>query len=118
MDDMNKGWIAVEDPYSELPQEPQLWVTRKLTLKGRDYYEVDTVGYDMTEWDDNIDNVIAYKYYETPEPYNPTIERSKVDNAIKELEWLLGNTDNIDLENRTYECIQILKRCIGDKGHE
>lgn len=43
-------------------------------------------------------------------PVADVIEREKIDKAIAEMTKLLDSTNNIDLENRTYECIEILKK--------
>ncbi len=62
-------WIPVTNPYKDLPKSNRLWVTRKETTLGRSYYGVDIIGYDMTEWDDDISSVIAYMEFTEPKPY-------------------------------------------------
>lgn len=63
--DMN-DWIPVKDPKKELPKDEILWVTRE----NSQYRWVDTLYYDMTEWSDDIDNVVAYMIAQTePRPY-------------------------------------------------
>jgi hypothetical protein len=47
-------------------------------------------------------------------PTANVVEREKIDKAIEEMTRLLDNTNNIALENRTYDCIQILKRNMGE----
>ena len=61
----NEKWISVENPEQNLPMG-HWWVTREYS-KG--YREVDEVYFDMTEWSDPIDNVVAYKEYSEPEVY-------------------------------------------------
>lgn len=48
------------------------------------------------------------------QPTADVIEREKIDKAIEEMTKLLDSTNNIALENRTYDCIEILRRNIGD----
>lgn len=60
-------WIPVKDPYTELPKENRLWVTRG----DSGCRWVDTTYYDMTEWLDPIDDVVAYALYEEPAPPTP-----------------------------------------------
>lgn len=57
-------WIPVKDPLNELPKDRMLYVTTK-------YGDVETLFYDMTEWDD-IDiarDTVAYMDYYKPSPY-------------------------------------------------
>ena len=56
-------WIPC-DP-SELPKDKKLWVTHY----NHGYRYVDELFWDMTEWSDTIEDVIAYKPYIEPEPY-------------------------------------------------
>ena len=56
-------WIPCEP--SELPKDKKLWVTH---YKSGCLY-VDELFWDMTEWSDTIEDVIAYKPYIEPEPY-------------------------------------------------
>jgi hypothetical protein len=56
-------WIPCEP--SELPKDKKLWVTH---YKSGCIY-VDELFWDMTEWSDTIEDVIAYKPYIEPEPY-------------------------------------------------
>lgn len=49
----------------ELPKDKKLWVTHDRW--GCRY--VDEVFWDMTEWSDNISDVVAYMPYVEPEPY-------------------------------------------------
>ena len=62
-------WIPITNPYEDLPKSNRLWVTRKETTLGKSYYDVDIVGYDMTDWDDDISSVIAYMEFAEPKPY-------------------------------------------------
>ena len=62
-------WIPITNPYKDLPKSNRLWVTRKQTILGKSYYDVDIVGYGMTEWDDDISSVIAYMEFAEPQPY-------------------------------------------------
>ena len=57
-------WIPVSDPLNELPKDKYLYVTTK-------YGDVESLHYDMTEWDDEdvARNAIAYMECVTPEPY-------------------------------------------------
>lgn len=51
---------------SELPKDMPLWVTFD---DGYGYRYVETVFWDMTEWNVDVSNAIAYMPYEEPEPY-------------------------------------------------
>ena len=84
-----KEWIKISDPYTELPKADRIWVTRKETINGKDYYDTDIVSYDMTMWDSDIGNVIAYTEFIEPEPYTPLIERA---------EYEKPKTENIELQ--------------------
>jgi hypothetical protein len=57
----------------------------------------------INDMDDCLDTV---KYFDKAD----VVEREKIDKAIAEMTKLLDSTNNIDLENRTYECIEILKK--------
>jgi hypothetical protein len=61
----------------------------------------------INDMDDCVDTV---KYFDKVD----VVEREKIDKAIEEMTKLLASTNNIALENRTYDCIEILKRNIGD----
>ena len=56
-------WIQCNP--SELPRDKGLWVTHD----NGEYRYIDTVYWDMTEWTDNISDVVAYMPYIVPEPY-------------------------------------------------
>lgn len=56
-------WIPCNP--SELPRDKRLWVTHD---NGECRY-VNTVYWDMTEWTDNVSDVVAYMPYIAPEPY-------------------------------------------------
>lgn len=56
-------WIPCKP--SELPKDKKLWVTHDRF--GCRY--VDEVFWDMTEWSDNVSDVVAYMPYVEPEPY-------------------------------------------------
>jgi hypothetical protein len=56
-------WIPCNP--SELPKDKKLWVTHDRW--GCRY--VDEVYWDMTEWSDNVSDVVAYMPYVEPEPY-------------------------------------------------
>ena len=49
----------------ELPKDKKLWVTHDRW--GCRY--VDEVYWDMTEWSDNVSDVVAYMHYVEPQPY-------------------------------------------------
>lgn len=49
----------------ELPKDKKLWVTHDRW--GCRY--VDDVYWDMTEWSDDVSDVVAYMHYAEPEPY-------------------------------------------------
>jgi len=49
----------------ELPKDKKLWVTHDRC--GCRY--VDEVFFDMTEWSDDVSDVVAYMPYTEPEPY-------------------------------------------------
>ena len=51
---------------SELPKNMLLWVTFD---DGYGYRYVENVFWDMTEWNMDVSNAIAYMPYEEPEPY-------------------------------------------------
>ena len=57
-------WIPVKDPLNELPKDRMLYVTTK-------FGDVETLVYDMTEWDDAdvARCTIAYMDYYVPKPY-------------------------------------------------
>ena len=55
---------------SELPKDKKLWVTHDRL--GCRY--VDEVYWDMTEWSDNVSDVVAYMPYVEPEPYKAESE--------------------------------------------
>jgi hypothetical protein len=57
----------------------------------------------INDMDDCVDTV---KYFDKAD----VVEREKINKAIAEMTKLLDSTNNIDLENRTYECIEILKK--------
>lgn len=82
-------WIKISDPYTELPKADRIWVTRKETINGKDYYDTDIVSYDMTMWDSDIGNVIAYMEFIEPKPYIPLIERAEYEKT---------KTENIELQ--------------------
>ena len=56
-------WIPCNP--SELPRDKRLWVTHD----NGEYRYVDTAYWDMTEWNDNVSDVVAYIPYMEPEPY-------------------------------------------------
>lgn len=56
-------WVPCKP--SELPKDKKLWVTHDRL--GCRY--VDEVYWDMTEWSDNVSDVVAYMTYTEPEPY-------------------------------------------------
>ena len=56
-------WIPCNP--SELPRDKGLWVTHD----NGEYRYIDTVYWDMTEWTDNVSDVVAYMPYIAPEPY-------------------------------------------------
>jgi hypothetical protein len=58
-----KKWIPCNP--SELPKDKTLWVTHNVF----GYRYVDEVFWDMTEWSDNVSDVVAYMPYVEPEPY-------------------------------------------------
>ena len=61
-------WIPC-DP-SELPKDKKLWVTHD----GWGCRYVDDVFWDMTEWSDNVSDVVAYMPYTEPEPYKEEVK--------------------------------------------
>lgn len=62
-DQSESKWIPCYP--SELPKDKKLWVTHDRL--GCRY--VDEVFWDMTEWSDNVSDVVAYMPYVEPEPY-------------------------------------------------
>lgn len=62
-------WIPVSDPLNELPKDRMLYVTTK-------FGDVETLVYDMTEWDDAdvARGTVAYMDYYVPEPYKAESE--------------------------------------------
>ena len=67
-------WIPINDP-SELPKsgDVEYWITRK-DQHGMVF--VDSVYWDMTEWSDNIEGIIAYMIKDNePEPYKEESEK-------------------------------------------
>ena len=62
-------WIPVKDPLNELPKDRMLYVTTK-------FGDVETLVYDMTEWDDAdvARCTVAYMDYYLPEPYKAESE--------------------------------------------
>lgn len=60
---ISKEWIPCKP--SELPKDKKLWVTHDRW----GYRYVDEVYWDMTEWSDNVSDVVAYMPYVEPEPY-------------------------------------------------
>jgi hypothetical protein len=61
-------WIPCNP--SELPKDKKLWVTH---YKSGCLY-VDELFWDMTEWSDDVSDVIAYMPYVEPEPYKAESE--------------------------------------------
>lgn len=57
------GWIPCYP--SELPKDKVMWVTHDIW----GYRYVDKVFWDMTEWSDNVSDVVAYMLYVEPKPY-------------------------------------------------
>ena len=55
-------WIAVTNPSEELPKDREVLVT---VNNGYGAY-VDIRYWDMTEWDESVDNVTAYMDYPAP----------------------------------------------------
>lgn len=64
-------WTPCSDP-SDLPKDERLWITREI-YGARIVYDM---VWDMTEWSDDISDVVAYMPYWEPEPYK---ERRKED---------------------------------------
>ena len=62
-------WIPVKDPLNELPKDRMLYVTTK-------FGDVETLVYDMTEWDDAdvARCTVAYMDYYVPKPYKAESE--------------------------------------------
>jgi hypothetical protein len=74
-------WIPIKnlaDPGQELLEAYNKYGSKMLLVTwydpNFDVYDVDTVYYDMTEWSDDITNVIAYREYIEPEPYKFYVE--------------------------------------------
>lgn len=57
-------WTPCSDP-SDLPKDKRLWITREI-YGARIVYDV---VWDMTEWSDDVSDVVAYMPYWEPEPY-------------------------------------------------
>lgn len=66
------AWIPVSDPLNELPKDRTLYVTTK-------FGDVETLVWDMTEWDDAdiARSTIAYMDYYVPQPYKAESEEEK-----------------------------------------
>ena len=73
IEEVEDTWIPVHNPKTELPKsDDEIWVTISTKLAyGKQYYEVETRWWDMTEWNDSVKDVIAYMPYHdmTPKPY-------------------------------------------------
>lgn len=63
-------WIPINDE-TDLPKDKHLWVTHR---NASGYCYVDELSWDMTEWSDYIDDVVAYMEYNMPEPYEEEAE--------------------------------------------
>ena len=61
---IEQKWTPCSDP-SDLPKDKRLWITREI-YGARIVYDV---VWDMTEWSDDISDVVAYMPYWEPEPY-------------------------------------------------
>lgn len=57
----------------ELPKDKKLWVTHNRL--GCRY--VDEVYWDMTEWSDDVSDVVAYMPYVEPEPYKEEVKHDE-----------------------------------------
>ena len=69
IEEVEDTWIPVHNPKTELPKDKTIWVT--LYYKEYNVYDVQERYWDMTEWNDPINYVIAYMPYHdyTPKPY-------------------------------------------------
>lgn len=60
-------WIPIkEDPFSELPKDRRVWVTKEDSYG---YRYVSDVAWDLKKFDDEVMNVVAYMDYYEPTPY-------------------------------------------------
>lgn len=60
-------WIPIkENPFSELPKDRRVWVTKEDSYG---YRYVSDVAWDLKRFDDEVMNVVAYMDYYEPAPY-------------------------------------------------
>lgn len=78
-------WIPINDP-SELPKK-HLWITKK-DVDNDKLRDVDEVYWDMTEWSDDISNVVAYMEFvdTTPLPYGFEESEKEAERLLKQME--------------------------------